>query len=240
MLAGQSLNPDNELTLFIHDAVRFVSTFFIPISQRAPHVYISALPFAPEESLVARNFCPRFPNTLAVTQGKPSQWPTVEFTAEHHKDPVRHMVFSVDERTFASISPQTMYVCDSETGHCISGPFELSTYGEVYNACFSPDGKYILLKFLSTAVVWDIEMGEEKFQIKGYDFTFILYDGRIASTYWVDEDGNLHSSKVEGSTRLLVKFWDSSNGALIPNRLLEVNDVAATQISPDGRFLTIG
>jgi len=36
MLAGQSLNPDNELTLFIHDAVRFVSTFLIPISQRAP------------------------------------------------------------------------------------------------------------------------------------------------------------------------------------------------------------
>jgi len=88
MLAGQSLNPDHELTLFIHDAVRFVSTFFIPISQHAPHVYISALPFTPEQSLVARKFCPRFPNTLAVTQGKPSQWPMVEFTAEHHKDPV--------------------------------------------------------------------------------------------------------------------------------------------------------
>ena len=32
MLAGQSLNPDHELTLFIHDAVRCVSIFFIPIS----------------------------------------------------------------------------------------------------------------------------------------------------------------------------------------------------------------
>ena len=73
MLAGQSLNSDNELTLFIHNAVRFVSIFLIPISQRAPHVYISALPFAPEESLVARKFCPRFPNTLAITQGKPNQ-----------------------------------------------------------------------------------------------------------------------------------------------------------------------
>jgi len=48
MLAGQFLNPDNELTLFIHDTVRFVSIFLIPISQRAPHVYISALPFAPQ------------------------------------------------------------------------------------------------------------------------------------------------------------------------------------------------
>jgi len=120
-----------------------------------------------------------------------------------------------------------MYVCDSETGHCISGPFELYNYGEVYNACFSPDGKHILLEFLSIAVVWDIEMGEEQFQIEGHHFAFIHHDGRIVSTHWVDG-------------RILVKFWDSSNGALIPNRLLEVNDVAVTQFSPDGRFLAIG
>jgi len=255
MLAGQSLNPDNELTLFIHDAVRFVSTFFIPISQRALHIYISSLPFAPEESLVARNFCPRFPNTLAITQGKPSHWPTVEFTAEHHKDRVEYMVFSPDESTFASISLQTMYVCDSETGHCVSGPFELRNYGEVYNACFSPDGKCILLGFYSYAVVWDIEMGEEQFQIKGYQFAFIHHDETITSTHWVDEDRNSSrriasdasedegasdDSEDEGSTRLLVKFWDASNGALISDRLLEVNDVTVTQFSPDGRFLAIG
>jgi len=227
MLAGQSLNPDNELTLFIHDAVRFVSTFFIPISQCAPHVYISALPFAPEESVVAKKFCPRFPSTLAITQGKPSHWPMVEFTAEHHKDRVRRLVFSLDEGTFASISPQTMYVCDSETGHCVSGPFELRNYGNVYDACFSPDGKCILLGFLSIAVVWDIEMGEEQFRIEGRRFAFIHHDGRIASTHWVDG-------------HILVKFWDSSNGALIPNRLLEVDDVAVTQFSPDGHFLATG
>jgi len=120
-----------------------------------------------------------------------------------------------------------MYVCDSETGHCISGPFELCNYGEVYNACFSPDGKHILLKFLSIAVVWDIEMGEEQFQIEGYHFAFIHHDGRIASMHWVDG-------------RILVKFWDSSNGALIPNRLLEVDDVTVTQFSPDGHFLAVG
>jgi len=87
----------------------------------------------------------------------------VEFTTEHHKDRVDYLVFSLDESTFASISPQTMYVCDSETSHCISCPFELHNYGEVYNAFFSPDGKHILVGFYSYAVVWDIEMGEEQF-----------------------------------------------------------------------------
>ena len=163
MLAGQSINSDHELTLFINNTLRFVSTFMIPISQRAPHVYLSALPFAPEESHVAKKFCPRVPNTLAITQGKPSQWPMVVFTAEHHNAFVWCVVFSLDESTFASISDQTMYVCDSETGHRISGPFELPNYGKIYDACFSPDGKYILLGFDSYAVVWDIEMGEEQF-----------------------------------------------------------------------------
>ena len=151
----------------------------------------------------------------------------VEFTAEYHKDWVQHLVFSLDESTFASISPQTMYVCDSETRHCISGPFELCNYGEVYDACFSPEGKHILLGFGSYAVVWDIEMGKEQFRIEGYQFAFIHHDETIVSTHWVDG-------------RIPVKFWDSSNGALIPNRLLEVNDVAVTQFSPDRHFLAVG
>ena len=258
MLAGQSLNSDNELTLFIHDALRFISAFIIPISQRAPHVYLSALPFAPEQSHVARKFCPRVPNTLTITQGQPSQWPMVVFTAEHHKDRVWRIVFSLDESTFVSISGRsdsafkTMYVCDSETGHCISGPFKLPHYGPVYNACFSPDGKRILLKFGSYAVVWDIGMGEEQFRIEGFDFAFIHHDGRIASTHWVYENGSsiasdnfkdvgaLDNSEDEDPTRLLVQLWDVSSGALISNRLFEVNGVAAAQLSPDGHFLAVG
>ena len=239
ILAGQSLNRDHELTSFINDALRFVSAFIIPISQRAPHVYLSALPFAPEQSHVARKFCPRVPNTLAITQGKPSQWPMVVFTAEHHNASVRDVVFSLDESTFASISSQTMYVCDSETGHRISGPFKLPNHGEIYNACFSPDGKRILLEFYSCAVVWDIEMGEEQFRIEGYEFTFIHHDGRIASTHWVDEDGGSEDSDDKDLTRILVKLWDASNGAPISSSLLEVNDVAGTRFSPDGHFLAV-
>ena len=108
----------------------------------------------------------------------------VVFTAEHHNTLVQHVVFSLDESTFASITYQTMYVCDSETGHRISGPSELSNYGEIYNACFSPDGKHILLGFDSRAIVWDIEMGEEQFQIEGYTFALIHRDGRILFGRW--------------------------------------------------------
>jgi len=236
ILVGQSLNRD-EVTSFINDALRFVSAFFIPISQRAPHVYLSALPFAPQQSHVARKFCPRVPNTLAITQGKPSQWPMVVFTAEHHNTAVRRVVFSLDESTFASITSQTMYVRDSETGHRISGPFELSNHGMVYNACFSPDGKRILLGFGSYAVVWDIEMGEEQFQIEGHEFAFIHRNGRIASVCSVD--GDWDGSQDESAFRILVNLWDGGDGTLISDRLLEVNDVASTRFSRDGHFLAV-
>ena len=250
MLAGQTLNPDHKLTLFIRDALEFISAFIIPISRCVPQIYVSALSFAPEQSLVATEFRSRFPNTVVVTEGKPSQWPMVVvtkgkssqwpmvvFTAEHHKSPVYRMVFSPYESTFASISRTNhkiiMCVCDSKTGHCISGPFELPHKEFVYDAYFSPDGRRILLKLESYAVVVDIETGEEQFQIKGWNFVFIHHDGRIASMHWIGGD------KGGDPTRIVVKLWDASNGALISNRLFEVNDVAGTQFSPDGRFLAV-
>jgi len=209
------------------------------------------LSFAPEQSLIGKKFCSRLPNTVVVTEGKPNQWPMAVFTAEHHEDPVYHMAFSPNESTFASISgwdPENLHVCDSETGHCISGPFELSRDEDVCSACFSPDGKHILLKYDSHAVVLDIVTGEEQFRIKGRDFVFNHHDGRIASVHWIDEDGNFFHGNAfsdfederRRSTGILVMLWDASNGAPISNRLFEVNDIADTRFSPDGHFLAVG
>jgi len=147
----------NKLTLFICDALRFISAFIIPISESAPQIYLSALAFAPELSLIGKTFRPRFPNILTISDGRPSQWPMITFTTEYHKNPVRCIALSPDEKTFASISVSlksaTMYFCDSQTGHRISGPFELRNQlsrqgpGRL-DACFSPNRRHILVKFL--------------------------------------------------------------------------------------------
>jgi len=251
MFAGQPLTLDNELTLFIHDALRFISAFIVPISQSTPHVYLSALPFAPEESHVVRKFSSRFPNTFVVTQGKHNQWPILVFAAEYHDDDdeVLDLAFSPDESTFLSRSYTIVYICDSGIGHCISGPFEIPRYmfGHRCDACFSPAGNHILFKYPCCAVVWDIEMGEEQFRIKGSDFAFVHHVGRIASADWFNEDrnsddsgdGNSNNSGDKGVNQILVQFWDANNGALISNRLLEVNNVRHVQFSPDGHFLVI-
>jgi len=237
MVGGQTLDLDN----FIRDALRFISAFFVPISESAPHIYLSALPFSPECSLVADKFCLRFPNTLKVIEGRPVQWPMTIFTAEHHSrmDSVKCIAFSPDEKTFASISTEVgviiMYICDSETGHRISGPFESEgAYpyeADEADACFSPDGKHVLVKYLHHAVVWDIGRGEKQFEIEGgRDFVYIhhgRYHGRIASTHRYQTD-------------VCVQLWDAGNGVLMSNELFKVTDARIAQLSPDGRFLAIG
>ena len=143
-----------------------------PISESAPHIYLSALPFAPEHSLVTQKFSSRFPNTLTVTEGRPAQWPFTLFTAEHEGS-VKCLVFSPDEKTFAFISYNSVYICDSETGHLISGPFELKHHSSPKYACFSPSGTHILTGYDNSGVVWDIERGEEQFRISGRHFEAI-------------------------------------------------------------------
>jgi len=172
---------------------------------------------------------------------------------------------SPDEKTFVSTSSSsgmtTSYVCDSETGHCISGPFKSEESGNkrilgtgVFDACFSPDGKHILVISRITpfyhAVVWEIEKGEKVSWIEGFDFVFIhcgRNKGKIASMHWIDEDGSsiqtIALTDLENqdrrSTRILrVKLWDIGND--ISDRLFEVTGVAVTQFSPNGQYLAVG
>ena len=195
---------------------------------------MSALPFAPEHSLVAKKFTSRFPNTLTVTEGRPTQWPFTLFTDEHNKNSVDCLVFSPDEKTFAFISYGNVYICDSETGHLISGPFRLKYHSSPGYARFSPEGTHILVKDYHSAVIWDIERGEAQFEIEGEDFVFIQHGrcrGSIASINWIDEDG---SSIQTRSTQILVKLWDVGNGTSKSSPLFEAMNANDAQFSPDG------
>jgi len=115
-----------------------------------------------------------------------------------------------------------------------------------YHALFSPSGKHILFSYDDNAILWDIERGEEQFRIEGHGFAFVHHDGRIVSARLFNEDGNSDDSadgnsndSQEETYQVMIEFWDASNGALISNRLLEVNSVRHSRFSPDGHFLAI-
>ena len=52
-------------------------------------------------------------------------------------------------------------VCESETGHCFGGPFELRNFSSGIHVCFSPGEDHILVSDYKHAVVLDIQRGKK-------------------------------------------------------------------------------
>ena len=62
------------------DASRFSLTFADIISSSAPHIYLSALPFAPPSSLVSKRYRDQFPRTIKVLHEEGVKWPAMRFS----------------------------------------------------------------------------------------------------------------------------------------------------------------
>ncbi|KAG2350100.1 hypothetical protein BDR05DRAFT_955961, partial [Suillus weaverae] len=60
------------------DTLRFVRTFAPTILRSTPHLYLSALPFAPTQSRIFRKFASKFPRTPRIVAGHVENWPQME------------------------------------------------------------------------------------------------------------------------------------------------------------------
>ena len=152
---------NDDIVSFANDAIKFVSAFGPAISRSAPHVYISALPFAPDNSQVAIHYLPQFPKTLHLKMGKAKEWPAIVCIFEGHTDSVSSVAFSQDGKHIISASSdQKIRVWDAETGEVVVGPLKGHT-NWVYSIAFSQDGKHIVSGSRDETIrVWDAETGE--------------------------------------------------------------------------------
>jgi len=62
----------------IRDTLRFIRTFAPTILRSTPHLYLSALPFAPMQSRIFRKFAAKFPHTPRIVAGHVENWPPME------------------------------------------------------------------------------------------------------------------------------------------------------------------
>jgi WD40 repeat protein len=123
------------LLALVNDASTFVRNFGMTMTS-APHVYISALSFAPTSSRILHQYHNQFPRTLTLERGQLSHWPALEMT-------VLHVAFSPDGQCIASASiDRTICVWDATTGQVVAGPFTGHT-DSVTSVAFSPDGQRI-------------------------------------------------------------------------------------------------
>src|SRR5882762_5938103 len=194
------------LSDFVRDGSRFIVSFFTPISESAPHIYVSALPFAPQNSLIATYYRSQFLNTLFLISGNDRTWTAAINVLRGHKSAVWSVTFSSDGKRIASGSDdKSIRVWDAETGEMVSGPFKGHT-GGVSSVAFSSDGKRIASGSKDKSIrVWDAKTGE---------MVSSPFDGHTdgVSSVTFSSDGKQIAS---GSKDKSIRVWDAETGKMV-------------------------
>jgi WD40 repeat protein len=126
-----------------------VRYFGMAMAKSTPHIYISALPFAPTCSLVSAHYLNSFPQTLHVECGQLTHWPSLEMVISNVGSSVNSIALSPDGQNIVSgSSDHTIHVWDTTTGDMVVGPFTGHT-NSVLSVAFSPDGKHVVSGSLS-------------------------------------------------------------------------------------------
>ncbi|KZP04636.1 hypothetical protein FIBSPDRAFT_967959 [Athelia psychrophila] len=223
---------DSDLTAFARDAIKFVDVFVPPISQSAPHIYLSALPFAPSESLVSQTYLPRYPFTMHLKKGKLDQWPAELKKFEGHSRPIHCIAYSPDSTHIVSGSEDTtVRVWDAETGMVTVGPL-IGHTAAVRCVAYSPDGKCVASGSDDKMIrVWDTETGE----MVGSPFK-----GHNEAIFCIaySPDGKHMAS---GSQDKMIQVWDAETGEAVGSPLEGHTDsVFSIAYSPDGKCIASG
>jgi len=129
---------------FLRDAASFVETSYLAMEHTPPHIYLSALPFAPKDSLIYRDFFHLCTNVVSVeAAGINRHGGNLVMTLIGHESKVTTVVHSPNGLFLASGSEDgSIRFWDTRTGEEALSPIR-SGDSEITSITFSPDGKLI-------------------------------------------------------------------------------------------------
>ena len=125
--------------MFVRDWAKFVENFSGIIDKSTPHLYLSALPFSPSNSIMARFLLDRFPGAAKVVAGQHCVWPRSQQVLQRHTKGVTTVAFSPDGKYVVSGSnDRTIRLWDAQTGGQVGNSLQGHT-SSVNSVAFTPD-----------------------------------------------------------------------------------------------------
>ncbi|EDQ98896.1 uncharacterized protein LACBIDRAFT_398050 [Laccaria bicolor S238N-H82] len=245
----KALNPS--MSEFASDANQFIMTFFEPISEAAPHIYISALPFAPQNSKISLHFKKHLVKSLTIENGQMKQWPDrCLLKIKTNNGP---LAYSPDGRRIVSGTYGAIHVWDALTGHdimyfkghagytikiwdaltgqCVMGPLE-GHDDRITSVVCSPDGGHIVSGSSDTTIrVWNTLTGQSVMEpLKGHS-------GSVTSVAYSPCGRHI----ISGSHDCTVRIWDAVTGQCLMDPLIgHDKGVSCIAYSPNGMNIVSG
>ncbi|KAJ5936835.1 WD40-repeat-containing domain protein [Penicillium verhagenii] len=226
----QSLIPHDDksgISEFLYDGKRFVLKNR-QIAEEAPlQLYCAGLIFAPETSIIRREFKSDFPTWICQFPEVDEGWSAEIQTLEGHSNRVNSVAFSPDGQLLASGShDSTVKLWDTATGGLQQ---TLNGSSRVNSVAFSPNGKILASGYSHRDIrLWSMPTGDLQQSFRGSsDVTSVAFfpNNQILAT---------------GSFDKIVRLWDIATGSIQQTYNGHSGIVSSVAISPDGRLLASG
>ncbi|KAF2400562.1 hypothetical protein EJ06DRAFT_538063 [Trichodelitschia bisporula] len=211
---------NSDLQSFLLDAEKFLQKNWRIIEHAPLQTYISALTFAPERSVIRRQFHTQKPRWVRL-QPKVQDWDAFLQTLKDHSD---YLASASDD--------STVRLWDAGSGKTLQTLEGHSDY--VRAVAFSPDGKQLAsASDDSTVRLWDAASGKALQTLEGHS------DAVNAVAFWPDG-----KQLASASYDLTVRLWDAGSGKALQT-LKGQSDINAVAFWLDGKqiveeWITIG
>jgi len=222
----------SDLARFFRDANSFVASSYEAIERSAPHIYISALPFADKDSLVYQELALRCTGLITVhTFGVNQHRGRTVMSLTGHQDTVNSVSYSSDGRLLASGSDDgSVRIWDTRTGEEALSPL-LSDTGSVWTVDFAHNSRRVASGTESGVVcVWDVSPGQTSHRrLNGHS-------GRVNCVKFSPDSSRLASASFDRTLSL----WSSDTGQKLATLLGHTDRVIRIAFFQDGEILASG
>ncbi|KAG9076015.1 POC1 centriolar protein A, partial [Ceratobasidium sp. 370] len=224
---------DEDVKQLLRDAWMFITSFSsTPAMLSTPHIYVSTLPFWPDNRPITKHYPQQQPHLISRASTAMGARGVIPLAVLNTGGGIASLAYSPDGAYIASSSrDKTIRIWDARTGQSVGQPLQGHT-SWVNSVAYSPDGAYIVSGSRDkTICIWDARTGQNVGQpLQGHTHS-------VNSVEYSPDGAYI----VSGSDDKTIRIWDTRTGQSVGQPLQGhtgwANPVA---YSPDGAYIVSG